>query len=370
VPRVAHIVIQPARYATGSLSGVAAVSATDAWAVGTTSVDFDLSHGTVLVEHWNGASWNVLPSPGGPGSHLESVSARTATDAWAVGAVSSGTANPRQLIVHWNGLAWKRIASPAPGHGSSLNGVTELAPHDVWAVGSFEAHLGRRLLIEHWNGHVWKRVVRTPRLPKGFVDAALNSVSGTSAHNVWAVGAMTNCGCGPGEPVALHWNGRVWTRHGVSGLHSPYNLNSVDVVSARRAFVAGETGEGDSPTHAQIARLVGGRWTLQHTPSPHHTGRPSDFLSGVSAVTRNNAWAVGQTANDILIEHFNGRAWHRVDDRIALPGVAPAGHGDTLSAVAATSRTNAWAVGAVHRVSANDSLALILRWNGTAWTPA
>jgi hypothetical protein len=372
VPRVAHIVIQPQRLATGALAGVAAVSAKDAWAVGTTSIDFDTSHGHALIEHWNGSAWTVLPSPVGPGSHLDAVAARSANDAWAVGSVSTGTSNPRQLILRWDGHTWKRIASPTPGHGSTLNGVTELSRHDAWAVGSMEVSLGRRLLIEHWNGHVWKRVVKTPRLPKGFIDAALNSVSGTSAHNVWAVGSMTNCGCGPGLPVALHWNGRVWTRHGISGLRSPYNLNGVDVVSARRAFVAGETGEGDSPTHAQIARFTGRRWGLQHTPSPHHTGRPSDFLSGVSAVTRNDAWAVGQTASNVLLERFNGRAWRQVDDRIVLPqiapGVSPGAHDDTLAAVASTSRTNAWAVGAVHRRLANDSLALILHWNGSAWS--
>jgi len=368
VPRVTHIVIQPQRLAIGALSGVAAVSAKEAWAVGTTSVDFDPSHGTALIEHWNGTGWTVLPSPAGTGSHLDAVTARSPNDAWAVGAVSTGRSSPRQLIVHWDGHAWTRIAAPGAGHGSSLNGVMELSSHDVWAVGSFDVSLGRRLLIEHWNGHVWKRVVKTPRLPKGFVDAALNSVSGTSGHNVWAVGAMTNCGCGPGEPVALHWNGRAWKRHGISGLHSPYNLNGVAVVSARRAFVAGETGEGDSPTHAQIAHFTGHRWTLQHTPSPHHTRRPSDFLSGVAAVTRNNAWTVGQTANDILLEHFNGRAWRRVSDTIVLPGVTAAGHGDTLSAVAATSRTDAWAMGAVHRLSGNASLALILHWDGSAWS--
>ena len=135
------------------------------------------------------------------------VTARSANDAWAVGVVANASFVTKPLILHWDGHAWKRVASPAPGHGSSLNGVTALSAHNAWAVGSFVAGFSRRLLVEHWNGRAW-RVVKTPRLPKDFTDAGLASVSATSARDVWAVGGMSTCGCGPGAPVILHYNGR------------------------------------------------------------------------------------------------------------------------------------------------------------------
>jgi hypothetical protein len=43
--------------------GVAAVSSNDVWAVGVTS-NGGLS--ATLVEHWNGTSWTVIPSPNLP----------------------------------------------------------------------------------------------------------------------------------------------------------------------------------------------------------------------------------------------------------------------------------------------------------------
>ncbi len=53
------------------LNGVAATSTTNAWAV---------------IEHWNGKTWTVqpTPNPGGMAS-LSQVAASSATTAWAVG---------------------------------------------------------------------------------------------------------------------------------------------------------------------------------------------------------------------------------------------------------------------------------------------
>jgi hypothetical protein len=184
---------------------------------------------------------------------------------------------------------------------------------------------------------------------------------------------MTNCGCGPGLAVILHYNGRTWKRGAIPRVRGGYSLRSVDAVSARVAFVAGETGGGDGPTHARLSRFTGRRWTPMSTPSPgQHTRHPSDFLSGVAATSAHDAWAVGSTKTDILIEHYNGRAWRQVPGTLTLPqiapGIAPGAHDDTLLAVAATSPRDAWVVGRVLRLLSGDSLALILHWNGHAWS--
>ena len=57
---------------------------------------------------------------------LTSVSADSASDAWAVGSYISDTTGVRDtLILHWNGTAWSRVASPSPGtRFSVLNGVS------------------------------------------------------------------------------------------------------------------------------------------------------------------------------------------------------------------------------------------------------
>jgi hypothetical protein len=75
--------------------------------------------------HWNGTAWKQQPSPSqGHVSDLVGVAATSATNAWAVGGA---------LIVHWNGTTWKRQPSPTPTPTVFLYGA---AATNVWAVGS------------------------------------------------------------------------------------------------------------------------------------------------------------------------------------------------------------------------------------------
>jgi len=65
---------------TPALSGVAAASGRNAWAVG----------GHVIL-HWNGHAWSRVPSPlRGVRSFLLGVAVSAAGNAWAVGATSAG----------------------------------------------------------------------------------------------------------------------------------------------------------------------------------------------------------------------------------------------------------------------------------------
>ncbi|MBV8941077.1 MAG: hypothetical protein JO240_05065, partial [Solirubrobacterales bacterium] len=61
-----------------------------------------------------------------------------------------------------------------------------------------------------------------------------------------------------------------------------------------------------------------------------------------------------------LIEHWNGKAWNV--QRSANPGGSSR---DDLEAVAATSATNAWAVG--HDYIGPTEQTLIEHWNGKTW---
>ena len=67
-----------------NLLGVAATSATNAWAVGNYS---DGSVDLTLVLHWNGTAWKVQPTPnvGTMDNDLYGVAATSSGNAWAVG---------------------------------------------------------------------------------------------------------------------------------------------------------------------------------------------------------------------------------------------------------------------------------------------
>jgi hypothetical protein len=191
---------------------VAATSATNAWAVGS---EHDRAAGGVnlmLIEHWNGHAWKVQSSPTPPGDDggaLTGVAATSATNAWAVGAYQRHGVGAVTVIERWNGHAWKIQSSPNPGggSGSELNAVTATSAGNAWAVGDTNFTGGAaRTLILHWNGHAWK-VQQSPN--PGSRSNALDGVSAVSASNAWAVGSFQHQGKAP-RTLAMRFNPSRW----------------------------------------------------------------------------------------------------------------------------------------------------------------
>jgi len=96
-----------------------------------------------LIEHWNGTQWSVDPNTLVPGG-LGAVAAVTANDVWAVG-TTDGT-NYEPFAEHWDGTQWSLVNTPS--QVDSLEGVTALASNNVWAVGS---QGGNQTLAMQWN---------------------------------------------------------------------------------------------------------------------------------------------------------------------------------------------------------------------------
>jgi hypothetical protein len=281
--------------ATGGLDGVAATSGTNAWAVG---ISGPLDDSTALVLHWDGLSWTPQ-FDAIAGSRLAGVAAVSDQLAWAVGSTRLG----RDLILQWDGTTWQRLAVRFRGE---LLAVAARSARDVWAVG-----LGRSLgaQVLHWNGHAWKRVrVRVPAT--GGLEKVLLGVAPAPHGRVWAVGDVS-CGCGPGPSLVLHRVRGHWRR-----VHSPSPrggtlLTGVSTAGGHRAtWSVGESGSGDGPTHTIILRRTRHGWRQVPAPSPG----ASPSLAAVAGISRRNAWAVGQfgcRANHChtLIEHWNGHHW-------------------------------------------------------------
>ena len=60
--------------------------------------------------------WSVVPSPNGSStSNLSAVAAVSANDIWAVGSSGNQMSGAQTLIEHWNGLSWSVVTSPNPG---------------------------------------------------------------------------------------------------------------------------------------------------------------------------------------------------------------------------------------------------------------
>jgi hypothetical protein len=265
--------------ATSLLYDVAAVSPTDIWAVGTYLDSPAQDALQTLVEHWNGTSWTVVPSPDPYGNTYDAmlwgVSAVSARDIWAVGegnppGPESGVEGPPQgLIEHWNGTSWTVVPSHIPYSSSTLYKVDAISARDAWAVGN-STSLSKGGILEHWNGTRW-RIVRRPALRH---QPYLMGVSATSASNVWAIGGG-----------AYHWNGVTW-RHVPTARPSGsagYSFFGVAAASARNAWAV-----GGYQARTLIEHWDGTSWKV--VPSPHPG--ESDILWDVAATTR-DAWAVG-----------------------------------------------------------------------------
>jgi hypothetical protein len=202
------------RHRSTGLNGVVSLSRSNVWAVGRAEyADFSTN---VLVEHWNGHAWSLVPTPAPAGSVLQGVTALSGSDIWAVGSGgSSGTADLATLIEHWDGQGWSTVPSPNINRLNYLRGVSAVGPNDIWAVGDsvkdpFDGASTYRTLIEHWDGRRWS-VVASPNIGPG--NNSLAAVAVRSASDVWAVGYDDDVsGDIPVRRTLIeHWNGIDWS---------------------------------------------------------------------------------------------------------------------------------------------------------------
>jgi hypothetical protein len=126
------------------LNSVRAVSASDITAAGLLR-DAGHQRTLTLVEHWNGKKWSVVPSPNqseaaGSLNALTSVAAVSATDLYAVGFFGDPATKGQDetLVEHFDGKQWSIVTSPTKGMAQQLNAAFALpGTSDVWAVGAY-----------------------------------------------------------------------------------------------------------------------------------------------------------------------------------------------------------------------------------------
>jgi hypothetical protein len=349
-----------------NLAGVSAVSATDAWAVGYACSNAECSEPNLvyktLIEHWNGTTWSTVASPNpAPSDQLTGVSAVSATDAWAVGTASSG----QTLILHWNGTKWSTTPAPESSNAYQLNGVTAVSATDAWAVGDYSDGTAHTLTL-HWNGTKWS-VVASPS--PSTINDLLFGVSAASASDAWAVGRDIPSASSPYSTLTEHWNGTKWSVVASPSPGAASNaLFGVSTLTPTDAWAVGESlATSPGVLRTVVLRWNGKAWTQVASPDP---GSSFSVLDGVSAVSASDAWAVGNyssTAGDTsstLILRWNGTDWTKVPS----PSPNPDSSGvDNLAGVSTVSPSYAVAAGSSDNTDTGVNLGLIVDWNGTKW---
>jgi hypothetical protein len=297
-------------------SGLAAVAIDapdDAWAVGGWSPIEHNAPSYPLFEHWNGATWTIVPGPNS-GGHITDldptdVAAISPTAAWAIGeGVSGGHFIPG--FMGWDGTRWRYLPSPA-GSGGSL---AVISARDIWVVGgrtAAESPGKHRTLAEHWDGSKWT-IVPTPNAFKDRIrDSGLAAVSGSSSSNVWAVGQYQS---GPTSldtsTLVEHWDGARWrlqpSPNGPPGARGERGFMAIAALSRTSALAVGSYGAGTA--HLLTERWDGVRWTT--VPNKLRPGVTFAYLTAIAAVNPRYAWAIGEGDRGSFIEKWNGTSWH------------------------------------------------------------
>jgi hypothetical protein len=177
--------------------------------------------------------------------------------------------------------------------------------------------------------------------------------------DAWAVGYDDIEG--EAETLILHWDGTRWLTADSPNPGSGSNdLSGVSAVSPTDVWAVGSSRELATPVHKTlILHWNGKRWSPVASPNP---GTAYNALTEVSSVSPSDAWAVGSYRDQevgnghAFVLHWDGASWSLVKSLGSPSG---------LESVSAASPNDAWAVGEYTKAGHH---ALILHWDGTKWS--
>ncbi|HEX3491800.1 MAG TPA: hypothetical protein VHU92_20815 [Streptosporangiaceae bacterium] len=201
--------------------------------------------------------------------------------------------------------------------------------------------------------------------PPAGQNATLAGVSEVSATDAWAVGISSAAPNGLGaKPVIDNWNGTAWSQDTITAPSSTTWLTGVSASSATDAWAIGWT----EPRRYTIDPLAmhwnGTAWSTSASGASALPG--GTYMVGVADISPSDAYAIGDNSSFASgeLERWNGTTWSSV--KYPLP--AGAASDTTLNAISASGPSDVWIVGA-YLDSANErNETFSLHWNGSAWS--
>ena len=276
-----------------SLFAVSTASSKDVWAVGTVQTSSSVNGNRTLIEHWNGTAWSVVPSPNpsNEGDDLTGVAALSATNAWAVGFFENNQMSALQpIILHWNGTAWSLFPN-IPNIGMIVEAITARSATDIWAVGSDAGETTNIAL--HFNGTQWS-ITSSANFPSS--QQIISGVAAPAANDAWIVGSFAPPNVGAFlQPLALHWNGKTWSMVPTPN-PSPFN-NRLRAVAAISTSDVRAVGQANTPDGLNLVTLIehwnGKQWSIVASPNVPDGSNTFDGLLGITVSGPTSLWSVG-----------------------------------------------------------------------------
>jgi type II secretory pathway pseudopilin PulG len=207
---IAKTISPSIKYDQNFLCGVSALAGRTVWAVGTW--DSAKNGYESLVERTSGKQWKIVHSPksrNGYESILNSVDARSASSAWAVGYDAVTNVYGFPLTEYWNGQSWKIIPIFAPANATNAE-LTSVSTDgkETLALGYYQdgqPASGYVPLAEAWDGSKWNET--SPIIPANSTSTDLRTVAFAGENSAWIVGGFSR---GGNEPLIEQWNGKKW----------------------------------------------------------------------------------------------------------------------------------------------------------------
>ena len=291
---------------------VAALSASDAWAVGTYRVPTaGNSEWFSYTLHWDGTSWQQVAAPSPPVApgvrmcELWAVAAIAANDVWAAGwkyiaFPNNGHIGPQLFVLRWDGSQWNEMPAPIPyfsymasSSGSVIKRIHARSATDIdfWGFWSGDEVSPQGQVVWHWDGSTYTR----EHLP--LISSARNVVVDATVAGPGELWAIANTGGGNYRPYLARRTSAGWSMvNPPTQALAYYRLSAVAATAANDLWVAGYEQTFSPPqTLPYVVHWDGSRFSRVPT-----TGFPSRLI----AFAPNDVWAFGTT-----IEHWDGSAW-------------------------------------------------------------
>lgn len=299
---------------------------------------------------------------------------------WVAGSSRTTTTPFRTLnfVARWTGDAWATVSVPQPAPADSdqaLRAVVALAPDDAIIVGGIDDPDGSpqtQPQAHRWDGTSWTTLASPSFIGGGFYAAAART-----GDTVWATGGKNDDEPYDAvvEPFASRLDGDAWETFvlppfeivGTQSL-ARYRLRAIDGVAADDVWIGGWLLEVGGPIHdAVLVHGDGTDWTWSDVrPLLANPGAGSS-IEAIAAIATDDVWAVGHefdlaTGRDVaLLLHWNGTAWSRIDAptedgrNVRLRDVVARSSGDVFAAGSATT-PGTWPEG------------YLLHYDGTTWS--
>lgn len=198
------------------------------------------------------------------------------------------------------------------------------------------------------------------RLDPSLVLKGAGTLRGVRAvpDDVWAVGITADPDTGHARALVVRWHdGLTIVPPAPADPDADVLLTAVDATDDE-IWAVGSVTVGDTGTRPRVERYQ--RSAKEEPGEPVFCPSPNGdgTLRGVAMLSPVNGWAVGGSDTETFVVRWNGKEWRQV----------PSPNPGSLTAVAANTDEDAWAVGNRVDETSGRTVPLVLHWDGATWT--